>query len=596
VTATPTASPLVLRFGGSLVEQLGAQLYPQVTASVAELVSNAWDADARNVWISIPFDEEWRRDGVIEVIDDGHGMTREQAQQKYLVVGRNRRREDGETSEGGRLLHGRKGIGKLAAFGTAGLLECVTLRDGVTTAFAIDYEALRKHPPTSDYVVEAVSDPEPLLRPDTGEPLERGTRVRLSRLRAKRRPSEAAFRRSMARRFALSAAQMRVFINGQALERFDYDVEIRFPRDGVPPGVTLDIDEDGWAREEIDYSAVDPDNPTREVRWWIGFTATPIADEDMRGISILSRGKLAQRPFMFEAAQGTTGQLGQEYLVGEVSADWIDHGVDADEDLIQSNRDQLQLDNAELGPLVDWGRDRLRWALAQRNRVRRAGRAGAEALGPAVEAVLQQAPTRSRERLRTLAARIADVTEADEKDVARAVEAVLQVSDVGVVRRAADELRLEGDPDVDQTWSLLSEAGEAAADAQGALLEARRDALEHFVVAIAEPPVARLHRAVSDDPWLLSPLLADVPRRVLHSNDALCVVEFAAQPPVLRSLVIACWAVGRTGGSLPKKVGEADVLVATKWETSTDGHLTWDEALRSSIAAHDALLSTLRRT
>ena len=41
-------------------------------------------------------------------------------------------------------------------------------------------------------------------------------------------------------------------------ERFDYDVEIRFPRDGVPAGVSLVIDPDGWAREEIDFSSVTP--------------------------------------------------------------------------------------------------------------------------------------------------------------------------------------------------------------------------------------------------------------------------------------------------------------------------------------------------
>ena len=50
---------LVLRFGGKLVEQLGAQLYPRVTSSVAELVSNAWDADATNVAVSLPLDEPW---------------------------------------------------------------------------------------------------------------------------------------------------------------------------------------------------------------------------------------------------------------------------------------------------------------------------------------------------------------------------------------------------------------------------------------------------------------------------------------------------------------------------------------------------------
>jgi hypothetical protein len=46
--------PLRLRFGGSLVEQLGAQLYPSVTATIAELISNAWDADADNVWVTVP--------------------------------------------------------------------------------------------------------------------------------------------------------------------------------------------------------------------------------------------------------------------------------------------------------------------------------------------------------------------------------------------------------------------------------------------------------------------------------------------------------------------------------------------------------------
>ena len=32
---------LYLRFLGSLIEELGAKMYPSVTASVAELVSNA---------------------------------------------------------------------------------------------------------------------------------------------------------------------------------------------------------------------------------------------------------------------------------------------------------------------------------------------------------------------------------------------------------------------------------------------------------------------------------------------------------------------------------------------------------------------------
>ncbi len=593
---TAAQAPLVLKFAGSLVEQLGAQLYPRVTATVAELVSNAWDADAGNVWITMPFGEKWGPDVSIEVLDDGHGMTREEAANKYLIVGRNRRKVEGsETTPGGRPLHGRKGIGKLAAFGTAGWLECVTLRDGKPTAFAIDYEEVRHQPPTKDYEVEPVPNPELLAHPETGESLEHGTRVRLTKLRAKRRTSERTFRQSMARRFALSAVEMRVSINGEPLERFDYEVEIRFPRDGAPSGVKLEVGEDGWAREDVDYSSFDGEGATREVSWWIGFTANPIADEDMRGVSILSRGKLAQRPFMFEAAQGTTGQLGQEYLVGEVRADWIDHGLDTEEDLIQSNRDQLQLDNEELAPLLDWGRDRLRWALAQRNRVRRDRRTGPGALGSTVEAVLAKAPGKSRERMRTLAGRIADVTQADERDLARALEAVLDATDSGAARRSADKLRLVADPDDHETWNLLRDAAEAAADPLAALATARTEALEQFLLAVAEPPVTRLHRSVTTDPWVVSPLLTDLPRRMIHEDDRSCAVTFGAQPPVLAALTVVCWAVGENAGDLPDAVDASapHLVIASEWAEPDAHRFTWEATLRHSLEAHRAIVAAV---
>ena len=106
--------PLKLKFAGALVEQLGAQLYPSATSTVAELISNSWDADARNVWVTIPFGQSWD-EGEIVVLDDGYGMTRSQSQTMYLEVGRKRRLKDGGKTPGGRLVHGRKGIGKLAA-------------------------------------------------------------------------------------------------------------------------------------------------------------------------------------------------------------------------------------------------------------------------------------------------------------------------------------------------------------------------------------------------------------------------------------------------------------------------------------------------
>ena len=65
--------PLKLKFLGALIEQLGAQMYPSATATVAELVSNAWDAEAEHVWVAIPFGESWDESSEIVVVDDGHG-------------------------------------------------------------------------------------------------------------------------------------------------------------------------------------------------------------------------------------------------------------------------------------------------------------------------------------------------------------------------------------------------------------------------------------------------------------------------------------------------------------------------------------------
>ena len=212
-----------------LVEQLGAQLYPSATSTVAELISNAWDADAKNVWVTIPFGQSWTANGMIEVLDDGHGMTRQEAQHRYLIVGRKRRLEDGGFTPSGRLVHGRKGSGKLAAFGTGEILDCYTVSGNQIVSFRLDYNRIRKPKPSDDYEVEEATGQSPPLTPNRF-PLASGTRIRLSELRLKRSISERRFMRSMSRRFSIDQAMMRVFINGNQLQRFDMDLSVQVPQ------------------------------------------------------------------------------------------------------------------------------------------------------------------------------------------------------------------------------------------------------------------------------------------------------------------------------------------------------------------------------
>ena len=119
---------LVLTFAGNIVKHLGVQMYAgRPVPAIAELISNSWDADATEVDVRLPLDEHWEptNDGhVIEVSDNGNGMSWDMVRDAYLDVGRDRRdAERTDKSPGGRSLQGRKGLGKLAGFGIADTLE-----------------------------------------------------------------------------------------------------------------------------------------------------------------------------------------------------------------------------------------------------------------------------------------------------------------------------------------------------------------------------------------------------------------------------------------------------------------------------------------
>ncbi|WP_394144628.1 ATP-binding protein, partial [Burkholderia multivorans] len=135
-----TEEDLTLKFSHNIIEHLGIKLYQnKPTNVIAELVSNSWDADAKNVWINIVSDGD---EATVSVEDNGHGMTRADIVHKYLVIGKPKRKKENpmETSPSGRFLMGRKGIGKLAPFGIASVIDVVTvtIKDG-PSSFRVEH-------------------------------------------------------------------------------------------------------------------------------------------------------------------------------------------------------------------------------------------------------------------------------------------------------------------------------------------------------------------------------------------------------------------------------------------------------------------------
>ncbi|HEY3288975.1 MAG TPA: ATP-binding protein, partial [Anaerolineae bacterium] len=135
---------LVMQYAGSTVKHLGSQMYSGLVESVAELIANAYDADAEHVNVKIPFGSLLDQDTTIEVNDDGGGMTFDDCNKCFLIIGRDRRTSGSYTPKKNRRVMGRKGLGKLACFGISSFMEVATVKDGWATHFAMDYDAIMK--------------------------------------------------------------------------------------------------------------------------------------------------------------------------------------------------------------------------------------------------------------------------------------------------------------------------------------------------------------------------------------------------------------------------------------------------------------------
>ena len=81
---------LKLQFDPNTIEHLGISLYSKLPSVLSELISNSWDADAEIVSIDFITNDDNKE---IIYCDDGNGMTFDELKNKYLVIGRNRRKK-----------------------------------------------------------------------------------------------------------------------------------------------------------------------------------------------------------------------------------------------------------------------------------------------------------------------------------------------------------------------------------------------------------------------------------------------------------------------------------------------------------------------
>lgn len=92
----------------ALLRELGERLVGKPYIALAELIKNAYDADATRCVINLARDR-------IEVSDDGHGMTEKEFLDYWMTVGTRHKQHSERSRTLGRRVTGSKGVGRLSA-------------------------------------------------------------------------------------------------------------------------------------------------------------------------------------------------------------------------------------------------------------------------------------------------------------------------------------------------------------------------------------------------------------------------------------------------------------------------------------------------
>jgi hypothetical protein len=118
---------------------LGNELVSSETVAVIELVKNAYDADATRVLVRFQEPLEIGQ-GMIEVIDNGHGMSLETIQTAWMEPATLIKKRQTRSEQRKRRVLGEKGIGRFAASRLANVLEVVTRRIGMGSEVQVFFD------------------------------------------------------------------------------------------------------------------------------------------------------------------------------------------------------------------------------------------------------------------------------------------------------------------------------------------------------------------------------------------------------------------------------------------------------------------------
>ena len=327
---------LKMTFEPDTIEHLGVRMYSTLPPVLAELIANAYDADAENVLLRL---DDSKKDKDIIVEDNGEGMSFDEINEKFLRIGRNRREydENNVTPKLGRKIIGKKGLGKLSFFGIAHEIEISTKKNGRENIFRMRWEDIKKE--NKEY------KPTIVQHDQTCSPDDHGTKITLSAIQRKSDFSAKGLANSLSKMFIIEP-----------------DFEIKIQHNADDPIIVSNEKKYEDLEKQIEWAIPDDceykddyDKAT-EIKGHLMATEKPIPPQtNMRGIILFSRKKMVNRPEYFS---NSTSSHFFSYLTGWLEVDFIDEFSD---DVIATNRQSLNWEHEETQKLREHLRSLIRW-------------------------------------------------------------------------------------------------------------------------------------------------------------------------------------------------------------------------------------------
>lgn len=306
----------------SILNHLGRNLYRSFITVLGEAVSNSWDADAQNVYITIDREEK-----VLIVRDDGLGMNEDDFQNKFLKIGYSKRKDNVSHTKSGRPFIGRKGIGKLALLSCAQTITVLTKKEdsdivgGVIDNSGLD-DAIKDDKNSTDYKLGIPE--EQTIRKYSAILGSRGTLIIFNGIKDGIRNRIDYIRKLVALyfRFSLKDSSFNIFINDEIITLDELSqIKGKTQFAWIINGIDDPYINDGAFKKKKKISI---DN--QQIKGFIASVETP-SDLKIRGtdekisIDLYVNGRLREKDVLRHIP---TARIVESYLYGQVHFDELD--------------------------------------------------------------------------------------------------------------------------------------------------------------------------------------------------------------------------------------------------------------------------------